>query len=328
MKIINDIHIGTARVGGTTPTSSYALRKWVIDRFGELLESVNEDLCILGDLFDGHTIPISDLLATYRLLDAWCYNNKPNKLILVRGNHDINTDSSKLSSFDALCELLEMGQDNVITVISPTRYKNCYILPHARNQVVFNEWLKGVPDTKFLLVHANYDNHFAKESDHSLNISNEQAAVCKAEFIVFAHEHQTRTMLDGKVVIVGNQIPTSIADCLGGAKFMASLTNKPELIAVDNGNVYEAFDWRNPSITDAKFVRFVGECSSAEAADMANCIARYRQTSDAFVVGNAVKIVDESRNELDLQFVSGFNVIDALKELLSEDHYKIVESVL
>ena len=55
------------------------------------------------------------------------------------------------------------------------------------------------------------------ESDHSLNVGVEQAQglIERGWKLVFAHEHQQRTALDGNVVIIGNQIPTSVADCLG-----------------------------------------------------------------------------------------------------------------
>jgi hypothetical protein len=82
---------------------------------------------------------------------------------------------------------------------------------------------------------------------------------------------------------------------------------------------------------DAMFIRFVGHCKPDEAAEMANVIAAYRRSSDAFVITNAVKVGEDTEGaELELaslEAINKFNVMDALKEYLSVEDVKILESL-
>ena len=333
MRIINDIHIGAVRTGGTTPQSSLALRNWILQEFEVLVSStISRDLCILGDLFDSHTVSSVDLSATFRILNQWCKDNPDYNLLLVRGNHDINSDSSKISSFDALGNIMQAVHSNVMVVNEPILHKqDTYIIPHLANQTLLDEALKQVPDVRYLLVHANYDNHFAKESDHSLNISKEQAEAVPAEYIIFAHEHNSRIELAGKVVIPGNQIPTSISDCLKKSKNYTTLYNgqAPELHSVWYSDYYEEVDWKEATPSNAKFIRIVGEATAEQAPDVANAVAKYRKTSQAFVVGNAVKMTSQTKEILpSLESVQGFDVMKTLKELLTESELKIIEDIL
>lgn len=328
MKILNDVHIGAARSGGTTPASASALRAWVLEQFRTEVAATTSDLCILGDLFDSHTIPSADIAETFNILNLWCINNPNSKLILVRGNHDINPDSSKLSSFDMLSSILSTVHLNVLPIQAPTLYQNCYIIPHLQNQTQLDEALQDVPSVQYLLVHTNYDNNFAKESDHSLNISKEQASAAPVQHIIFAHEHQSRTDLQGKVVIPGNQVPTSISDCLGGKRQWVELTGaEPILHDVENPHTYVELDWASAEPVDVHFVRLVGTAEAGQAADVANTVAKYRRNSQAFVVGNAVKVASDKVDSVSVESVQGFNVMETLKELLTKDELKIIESL-
>ena len=63
MIVINDVHLGAIRSAGTTISSALALREWMLEQFKSMLEVIDEDLVILGDLFDTYSIPAPDLLA-------------------------------------------------------------------------------------------------------------------------------------------------------------------------------------------------------------------------------------------------------------------------
>lgn len=326
--VINDVHIAAIRSAGTTPASALALRKYALDSFRGLLDHINEDLVILGDLFDTYSVPMTDLLATYQLLTKWL--EKDNKLTLIPGNHDLSSDSSKMSSFQFMGQLL-LSHPNV-QYISGGGWVNekegVYCISHTANQDIFDMELAKVPECKFLLVHANYHNCFAKESDHSLNLSEEQAKVSKAQTIVFAHEHAPRKLLGGKVVVMGNQFPMSISDCLDGHdKFMHQIAgDKINPIKVwDRKTEYVEMDWRSPEPTDAKFIRFIGTASAEESAAAADTVARYRKASEAYVVGNGIRVqTSEGQKQLEiesLEQVRAFDVMAALKDYLTEKEY-------
>ena len=70
MIVINDLHIGALRSAGATVSSAVSLRQFQLDTLKGILDEVDEELTILGDLFDTYNIPASDILATYQLLTA------------------------------------------------------------------------------------------------------------------------------------------------------------------------------------------------------------------------------------------------------------------
>lgn len=332
MIILNDNHIGTIRSAGTTPKSALALREFLVEQFGACLDRIDENLIILGDLFDTHTIPLADWLRVYDLLNAWL--EKGWKLYLVAGNHDLNTDSAKVSHLQLLGRLLS-SHPNVTYVEGGYKVNDdIYIVSHVPNQDLLDYELSQVPKCKYLLVHANYDNDFAKEADHSLNISREQIAKLPVDTVFFAHEHYYREDMRGKVFVGGNQFPASVSDCLHrDMKCMHRLTDKGiERIETWSPSDYSEIIWNAPHETSARFIRFIGQCTPEESVGMMEMIARYRRSSEAFIVSNAVKVVDPEAEEQGLELnsverVRSFDIMEALKRHLTEEEYKIIESL-
>lgn len=333
MMILNDSHIGTLRSAGTTPKSAFALRGFLLDSFEKQLQSIDEDLIILGDLFDTHTIPLSDWIKTYDAIKLWLM--KDHRLYLVAGNHDLSTDSSKVSHFQLLGHMLRSNRN--VTYIEGGKAINndIYVISHVPNQDLFDLELSKVPKCKYLLVHANYDNDFAKGADHSLNISGEQLDKLPVETVFFAHEHYYREDRRGKVFIGGNQMPASISDCLHkDMKCMHRLTRSGiERIQTWDAADYAELDWQSPEATEARFIRFVGHATQEQVVEMTDRIARYRRASDAFIVGNAVKIGnalgdDEEEFTVNtLERVRAFDIMEALKRHLTPEEFSIIESL-
>lgn len=328
---ISDTHIGAIRAAGTTPTTQYALRQHVLSEFKRLLP-VTGDLLINGDLLDQSNIPISDVLQTYIILNGWLTQHPESKLYNATGNHDASKTSTVLSSFQFLGKLLKLAHpDRYVHIEEPTMTPHGYVIPHLRNQDLFDHALSQVPECPFLFVHANFDNGFAAQSDQSLNVSREQAEMCKARLIIFGHEHHKRIV--GKVVIPGNQIATSVSDWLspqdkgyvtvtdGKLDFAVSATRATEFVELD---------WRNLQVSDHKFVRVSGEATSEEASDVVNAINAFRKKSEAFVITNAVSISTGSvKVDFDstLASVQHFSVMDALKEIMTESEMKVLSGL-
>lgn len=331
MIVISDTHIGAIRAAGTSPASALALRKHLLSSFKDLLDKADEDVILNGDIFDGASIGMTDLLETYNIILNWL--TKGYNLTVVVGNHDLYTDDSKLSSLQFMAALLAK-EPNVTYVSGGVQLTDeIYIISHVANQDLLNLELSKVPACKYLLLHCNYDNPFSKHLDNSLDLSEQQARDCKAEFIVLGHEHHTRRALGGKVFIPGNQIASSLADCIGGHdKYLTRLADKPELVKVwDSASDYTELDWKNIVQSDARFIRFTGTATPDEAAQVADVIAKYRRASNAFIVGNAVKVGgNEEMDEFSVQSLEqarSFDVMGALKNFLTEDEYKIVEAL-
>lgn len=332
LTILNDIHSGAIRAEGTTTFSQLALRLFINAELKRLLPA-DGDLMILGDLFDTTHVPMYDLLAVYESLYDWLAADATRKLYNARGNHDASKTSNIMSSFDFLGSLLsrQFPQQYVhIDEAAMTPYG--YVIPHCRNQDLFNMELALVPECDYLFLHCNVDNNFAAQSDQSLNISLQQVQDSKAKLMIVAHEHHSRLL--SKVVLPGNQIPSSIADWL-------SKQNKRRLVITDGvlseefvnkrDDLYLELDWKNPvDFTGKKFIRIVGSATAEEAAAVVTYINSVRKQSDAFVVGNAVHIESEDM-EVDitnsLEAVQSFSIMGALKEAFTEEEFKVLEKL-
>ena len=354
MIIINDTHLSVNRVSGTTPQSREDLRNYVFAEFDKLLDTTdnNSDLVILGDLFDSFDCDARDWLEAYRLLTAWCAYNSFHTLYLVAGNHDTSAKANRVSSFETMAAVLKgqfnnvfvVGIDDACTIVGSP---NVYIVAHHRNQELFDLTLAKVLEDcergDYVLLHANYDNKFAEQADHSLNVSEAQALefTKKGVTLIHAHEHQSRVEIPhgtpadgGSVVCLGNQIPTSVSDVLGRAdKFYwelweEGLRKHKFWEAKDN---YAELDWRSlPKDSPAKFIRVVGDAVNAEAAQVIDAIHRFRQKSNAFVITNAVRIegiADIESLPSTLEAAKKFDVMEFVYGQLNEAETEVIRKI-
>lgn len=328
MIIINDLHIGVNRLAGTTVASRQELKRRLLEGLEQLLARAgDEDVCILGDLFDTARVEMADWLATYKVLTTWL-SQSPAKLYLVAGNHDLSKNSAQVSSFQALAALLKQSFPTSVEVVTEPQglVNGAWCIPHMVNQEEFDKAIASVPACDYLLLHCNYDNEFAQQADHSLNLSREQAEAVPVKHIIFAHEHQQRRALGGKVVVIGNQLSSSIADCLGNAE--------KSYLDIGNGEpIYTHWEWINTRYTEINwqkldempphdFIRVVGKAEKSEAAEVYKAISKFRDSSQALVVSNAVVIgesaLTEKTLEAALKDVEGFNVVGALRSLIAD----------
>ena len=332
----NDWHYGVLRSAGTTPQSAWALRQYILTRSEVLLDQIDGPLVFNGDLFDAAQVPNNDFLQALGIFRKWLA--KGHHLYLGRANHDVHRVTSLLSSFDLFGELLKtLAPDQVTVVTAPTAIPehNAYMVPHLINQDAFDLALTRVPAVDTLFVHCNYDNHFAQESDHSLNMSEEQAKALPVKRIIFGHEHQAKSALNGKVIVVGNQIPSSISDCLGNdAKYLIAIENgQIETIPVwDAAEEFSEVPWTatedvNPS---AQFVRVTGTVTPAQASDAIAAISLLRKSHTAFVVANATKpeVRDGETEKLNLETIQSYDILAALLKRLTPQQAEVVKQLL
>ena len=352
--LLNDVHLGVKRSAGTTPASAEALRASLQQAFEDTIyKHLDKDLCIVGDLFDAFEVEIEDVLKCYFALSKWLqWMNNGRMLYLVAGNHDIGKRNDKLSSFDVLAQILvDAFPDRVVVIregLETVRGDlNVHAIPHCMNQDLFNiemeKALSAAPG--YLLLHANVDNGFAENSDHSLNVDAEWLTrLSKKHTLLFAHEHQHRIMHydHNSIIMMGNQWPSSVADCLAhgdaqrdGRKLAHVITPENGIEVIEtwqrNGDFIE-MDWTDIKDVTERFVRVTGTASAAQASDVISAIARYRAKSPAFVIANGVK-VDGVQGMDDLAEVSfgqvkSFDVLKALLELLEPEEANVVRELL
>lgn len=334
----SDLHIGAIRSGGTTPATAMQLRLQLLDQFDQLLEAANgHDLIINGDTFDKENVPMSDLFECWRLLQAWLTRNPTCVLCIPPANHDLSKNSATSTSFDMLVKLLQAEfAGRVLSSKEGFAFRPAhYVVPHQANQSLFELELSRIPaGTKILYIHANVNNTFAAKSDHSLNISLDQAKAINVETIIVGHEHQRSTHLNGKVLVVGNQIPSSVADCLGNdIKYALRITDEgiEWLPTWESKGSFVEMDWRELAPTTCDFVRVTGKASAAEASAVVTSISGFRKVSQALVVTNAVEVEsvnDGERIEVSLEQIRSFSVLEELLKILNEDERATVTKLL
>lgn len=332
--IINDVHLGVQRTGGTTPETQYLLRQAGFDELARLLDLSEGTVIFNGDLCDSYKLVPADILKAVSVLRSFA--DKGGKLIGLPGNHCLSKNSNDLSAFELIFRLLVQLTPNATLQMEPGQVaEGIYAIPHVANQDIFNLELEKVPEgTEVLLVHANYDNGFAVESDHSLNVSEEQARTCPAKRIIFGHEHQAAEHLEGKVVITGNQFPTSVADCLGNStKRMVIIRDD---FSLDFKQTWQAEGDFTEQPWDAledvgRFIRVVGTVPSEAMGDAITAIAKFRRTASALVITNALRTVDANKSVVSFEEITqkmrAFDIWQQLAELFTPEEIVRLKSL-
>lgn len=331
LTILNDLHLDAERSAGTTPATRHQLKQRTAEKFRDLLPE-HGDLMLLGDLFDSADVSAATMLDTYRILSNWLLDTQTPKhaLYLVAGNHDLKRSTNQLSSFDLLCGLLQDIPGVFVIKGGGRMTPYGYVIPHMPNQDLFDLELVKVPACDFLFVHCNIDNHFAAQSDQSLNMSLEQIEACPAKQIVCAHEHHARTV--GKVVIPGSQIATSVADWLSPGDKQFAVIDAGELTlktCARRADEFVEMRWDELVDTDVPFVRIGGTASAEQASAALAAVAAYRRRSPALVVTNAVKVEVAGGEDFEdaVANMTGFDVMSMLRDVLDASDMKILEGL-
>lgn len=348
MLIISDLHIGVKRSGGTTPQSQQGLRDYLHNGLISLLAKETQWVTVNGDLFDNFTVDTLDVITTCQIFYRWLDKNQDANLTLIAGNHDWNPRGNSVSSFHLLVTMLELSSvaDRVYSISSHNGYtkvagNKVFAIPHMPNQEWFDAEIEKAAavsaEDRYLLLHCNYKNTFAEHSDHSLNISDEQvgALMVAGWSLIIGHEHIGYSLRCGRVLVVGNQFPSSVSDCLGNKdKYAVRITSRGlEMVPTwSRDGYYLEVDWRQIGCAGADFIRVTGEATSAEAAEVIRSISALRQSSDAFVISNAVKVAghDMSGEKAaeSIENLKAFDVVGAIMAELSEQEQEVVKGLM
>lgn len=104
-----------------------------------------------------------------------------------------------------------------------------------------------------------------------------------------------------------------------------------EITWTAKGNFIET-DWTDLQDGPEKFIRVIGSASASQAADVISAIAKFRQTSTAFVITNAVKIDGienaDTIHEMTLERLASVNVLEELLTLLTPEECAAVKALL
>jgi hypothetical protein len=343
--VINDLHIGVNRAGGTTPQSQAALRDYLRNGLEQLISQEDEFVIVNGDLFDSFTVDTMEVMKTAVIFLKWLSKSDSRGLHIIAGNHDWSPRGDRLSGFHLLAYMLSFSENEHQVVVHDDGLgrvcKNVWCIPHMPNQELFNAEVIKASEMdgkgKHLLLHCNYKNAFTENSDHSLNLNDDQVNLLMEAgwTLVFGHEHVGRVMRSGKVVIVGNQYPSSVIDCIGDddkhcLRIQDGLLHLERTWAGHEN--YVEVDWKDLKVSDKyQFIRVTGEASAAEAADVIKAVSKLRQSHSAYVITNAVKIEGcDLSNELagSIEDIKVFDVVGAIMSELTEQEQNVVKGLL
>lgn len=326
--VINDLHIDPKRSGGSTLSSREALKEYALSEFRKLLALAegSEHLILDGDTFDREYPSFWAVCRSADLLKEFHTASPGTKIILVRGNHDSRgTRVSDMCGLEMLHYLTKgiihaLVWDEIHTIRDEAIELD--IIPHLFNQEEFDN-LVARAASPIILVHANIDNSFTAQADHSLNLTAEVIAekATKGQTIVASHEHQQRRPFPN-VHVIGNQFPLSISDCLGNETKRLLQIRGEALNWVTTWRASEHFADVNieglDSVKDYDFVRISGSYEPAVFADNLVKIAAARRTSRAFVLKSAMKVIREGREVVTVD-VDKFNVTEMLVEAIEPE---------
>lgn len=345
MIIINDLHTGVTRQAGTTPDSQARLRDYVQGELKQLVSrAAGKHLVIVGDLFDAFEVLTRDVIEAHITLCR--HLESGGDLTLGSGNHDYSAKAERVSSFHLLAHMLQAQYPDRVRVIDHLTGMSqveggVWMIPHMLSQDLFNVEIKRATQATeggYLLLHANCMSPFAEHSDHSLNVSEDQvdALIAAGWTLVFAHEHQPTQYRDGRVLIIGNQIPTSVADCLGPVekRYAQIVDGKLEWIKwLEVPQVFAEVDWHElDAPIERKFIRVTGDCAADQAAEMIQAVSKLRQKNPAFVITNAVKVEGVAQMdglaEMTAEEIGKFDVVAALMSMLDPREQATVKELL
>lgn len=366
--ILNDTHLAAARKGGTTPQSAEALHQFLLSEFKRILwENMDKDLIHAGDLFDEMEVPNRFVLEAHNILSEWLVASK-RQMYLVRANHDWHPAGRKLSAWELLVEILVSSFPEQVSGIYGefTHVEgNIYAIGHAANSDIFEleleraiDFAPSVEGKKILILHANYLNPFAAKSDHSLSVDEDMLArLVEAGYQVLgAHEHQARSLVltngkfktlsefepDADLIVLGNQTPSSIADCLShgqaqrdGKKYAHVIEGKDisRLETWNNTGNFISVEWSDLArVEDQKFIRVTGKITKEQSAEVLSVIAKFRSKSKAFVVANSLQVegvtLMESEDEFSAEDIRSFNIVEEFLALFSGKEQAVLKPIL
>ena len=342
MLVINDLHLGVVRSGGTTPSSQADLRNYLINSLESLLaDDMSLRVVVNGDLFDSFQVDTATVIAAHKIFSKFIAAG--GVVTLIMGNHDASAKGDRVSSFHLLAHILQATNEGYVDVIDHTNGfthvdENVYAISHCLNQSLFDLELDKAVEfdgtEKYLLLHCNYKNGFAENSDHSLNINDKQVGdlMRSGWTLVLGHEHQGYTLRSCRVIVLGNQFPSSAADCIGDDQKHALIINGNHTFVPtwSSAGSYIEPDWRELDVAEYfDFVRVVGNATAEESASVIKAISQLRQRSYAYVITNAVKVEghDMAMSTESVENIKAFDVMAAIFAELNEREIETVKEL-
>lgn len=221
MKLIffTDTHLGAVRSSHSTVASRVLLAETLFAQAKKAAawKGEHDKLICLGDLFDTYSNDEKVIHQGIEIVDK-CD-------LVLAGNHDVVSRSDKVGSLELLSRL---GYEQVaINAYGEASTFSAFFddtelvaLPHVADQQMFVQYLKAAasePRTtkhRMLLLHCNVDNEMVTGTNAALNLDQPLAKelLKSFDYILVGHEHDPRTLLGGKLIVLGNTQPLTFGE--------------------------------------------------------------------------------------------------------------------
>ncbi len=326
---ISDLHQGLTRKTGVTIDS---LEQFENDKIKDLVELLSQhqdkEVFVAGDLFNSHRVPLNSILQV-----ATALLDHPQAVFIIAGNHDLSKNTLKMSSMTFLSEWLTIHATNVTVIFEPTTLvvgdKRILMVPHMPNQELFNTAIENSAQADILITHCNYENNFAVEKDHSLNMTKEQAK--KFKLVISGHEHNSRKV--GNVWMVGSFAPCNVSEAAVEKHSHIFDPQKLTMTPVSTKDQvdhysYAEIHWRDiEAACDVGFLNIVGEATAAEAPTVLSAVAALRKKSSSYMIKNSVTVETIVLGDIEGASFDSINTWELLSNILKDNHKKRLEEL-
>lgn len=324
--ITSDLHMGLSRTAGVTDSSLRQFENDKLTLFRVFLqENEDKEIIIAGDLFDTNLVSLSTLLSILKVM-----SNHPERIWILAGNHDLSKNTMTMSSFDFLGQVVNLlpVSTGISLVTKPTLIErhNLVMIPHLSNQDIFDKALSDYSNENYTLItHCNYDNFFALNKDHSLNMTLEQAQGFKQ--VISGHEHAIRNV--GNVHMLGSFVPCTVKEAATPKRthLLNAVTGELETaqsLGQDSIGAYSELhynDLQDPGVAAAaRFIKITGNVTAAEAPLVLTQIADFRKNSAAYMIQNATVVEAIGLESFEETSFESIDTWKTLGSMLKEGH--------
>ncbi len=311
------LFLGDLHQGLTLPHSTRASARAYNAFKQDLAQNVShktdtEDRIIsLGDVFHNFQVGGESFYHGYRFCRQCDY--------VLGGNHDYSNDTTLTSSLERVSDLFRMTGEKTNVVfpffageedagVTSLSHHDTFLVmvPYVPTQEGFEAVLEKVKkplkphNTKYsiLALHCNYDNPFCNaEIENNLTEKMAKKLLEHYDFIISGHEHNSRTLFDGRLIMTGALAPMRFDEMtpkyvwefdVESGKFSSTCIWDPSLshVRLDYGvllNTSESFE-------GTQFVEITGELDPQDLLALTRKIVELRKLPGMLAVKNSAKL--------------------------------------
>jgi len=308
INIYSDPHQGLNLASNTTSRSRKELKEFIALNTAKIVDELSTEpatVVCAGDFYHTYRNSEEDIYASMWSASKTDY--------ILAGNHDVTNVKGAKGSLDLMATVFDkrvvpckFGKVNYKCItVKPfaTPSKHMIIVPHHSSQELFMQSLIAAAAEAdklgdcILITHCNYDSPFISD-DVTLHMSKRLATdlLKSFKYIFLGHEHNHRTDLDGRLVVIGSPHPTGFGDI--SDKYVVSIDpdfTKPIMKEVwRKSRHYLECGYRDlPDLLneDHQWVKITGKIVPSELHELASTIRTAWKLFTPFAIKSEVKIL-------------------------------------